>query len=287
LSGGYKLETLLDEDAYKEMEHKRARVGIMSAVAWMAIPDDAGPALANFLHLPPMDAPTDVLGGLPVGNTVALGLFLMSVPKCALLGDYWNSVKQHCDEECEIDLDGDKDFDPLGLRKTKCVVNEAARRAVDRFSEDHSPSKTRAFADPEASPSKRLRLVEREFERPAAMLVFLYVLELLASNTCVLRETSMIFDAVGNLAMYGLDGDIQVLLEKWLQSALEVSGNVHDMLHSFPLLSSKVDALAQMSEKMCDDAGHFGESFLRERLDDKFRLLEVDLQWPGDSSGAA
>jgi hypothetical protein len=81
-----------------------------------------------------------------------------------------------------------------------------------------------------------------------------------------------------------MEGDIQVLVEKWLQSALEVSGNVHDMLHSIPSLASKVDALAHMGEKMCEDAGDCAGTFVRERLEDKFRCLEVDV---GGTSGAA
>jgi hypothetical protein len=192
-------------------------------------------------------------------------------------------VKQHCEEECEI-FPEEEQFDPLGLKQTRCVVNEAARRAVGKFSEDHSPNTLRRIADPEASPNKRLRLIEREFERPAAMLIFLYTLELLASNTCVLRETSMIFEAIGNIVLHGMEGDIQVLVERSLQSALEASANVHDMVHSIPSLASKVDAFCHMGERTCDDAGRFGEQFLRERVEDKFRLLEVDID---GSSGAA
>jgi hypothetical protein len=275
-----KLETLLDEDAYKEMELKRARIGILSAVAYLTIPaDSVGSALTNFLHLPPMNTPEDMLLGLSMGNTVALVLFLISVPKCAILADYWNSVKEQCEEEC-CELNLDDNFDPLGLRQTRCMVNEAARRAKDKFLEDNSPTKLQRIADPDASPSKRLRSIEKQFEQPAAMLIFLYLLELLASNTCVLRETSMIFDAIGNIVIHGMEGDIQFCVEKWLKTALEVGGNVHDMLHSVPSLASKVDTLAHNGQKMCEDAGNFCESILKERVEEKFRLLEVDAGGP-------
>lgn len=276
------IDTFLDEDAYREMELKRARIGIVSAVASLTIPADAvGSALTNFLHIPAMNTPEDALLGMSTGQSIALVLFLISVPKCAMLGDYWNSVKQHCDEECELNFEKEKfTFDPLGLKQTQCVVKEAARRATDRFSKDHSPTTLKRIANPDASPNKRLRMIEREFERPAAMLIFLYTLELLLDNTCVLRETSMIFDAIGNIVIHGMEGDIQVLVEKWLQSALEVSGNVHDMVHSIPSLASKVECLTHTCEKVCDDAG----TLLHERLEDKFRLLEVDID---GTSGAA
>jgi hypothetical protein len=219
---------------------------------------------------------------------MALVLFLVSIEKCALLGDYWNSVKEHCEEEeeCMLDLADGGDFDPLGLRQKECMVKEVARRTVTKFSAV-SPSrreKLRRLADPDASPSKRLRVVEREFERPAAILIFLYVLELLASNTCVLRETSLIFDALSTLSgEAGLEGDLQLLVEKGLRTVLETGGNLKDMLHSFPLLEHKVDAIAQMGQGMDHDVTDHAGDFLKERLTDKFRFLEVD----SGASGAA
>ena len=76
------------------------------------------------------------------------------------------------------------------------------------------------------------------------------------------------------------------------KSALEVSGNVKDMLHSVPSLGSNLDSLAHMGEKLCgdlcNDAGHFGETVLRERLADKFQFLQVEtMDGPGGASGAA
>jgi hypothetical protein len=288
LSGGTKLETILDEDAFKELELKRARIAVLTAVAWQTIPDGIGPAVKNVFHtdLPAMDVPF----GLSTGNAIALVLFLISIPKCALLGDYWNSVVEHCEEECVLDLDdldGENRFDPLGLRQKECVVKEAAKRTINKFTEDNSPTKLHRFADPDGSPRKRLRALEREFERPAAMLIFLYVLEMLASNTCVLRESSMIFDALSSLFIHGMEGDIQLVVEKWLASILEVSGNLKDMLHSVPSLSSKVDAITHLGDKMCNDAGDLGGQLLRDRVEDKFRHLEVFLSGPDGTSGAA
>jgi hypothetical protein len=105
------------------------------------------------------------------------------------------------------------EFDPLSL-------NEGSSKA---------PSKVQ----------RRMEAIERQFDRPAKLAIFFYLLELVAANTSLLRESRMAIAELRNVVMH--EGDLHVLLEKSTAACLQVGCNMADIEHDFGSISDKVE----------------------------------------------
>jgi hypothetical protein len=103
------------------------------------------------------------------------------------------------------------EFDPLSLNKPSSWDSSKVRR--------------------------RIEAIERQFDRPAKLAIFLYLLELVAANTSMLRESRMAIAEMQNVLMH--EGDVYVLLEKSTAACLQVGCNMADIGHDFDSISNK------------------------------------------------
>jgi hypothetical protein len=74
---------------------------------------------------------------------------------------------------------------------------------------------------------RRIKAIQRQFDQPAKLAIMLYLFELLAANTSVLRESRMAISEVCNVLEH--EGDWQVLVEKGGAACVQVIGNVKDI----------------------------------------------------------
>jgi len=64
------------------------------------------------------------------------------------------------------------------------------------------------------------------------------LLELIAANTSVLRESQMAISELRNVVAH--EGDLQVLIEKLTAACLQLDCNVTDIEHDFDSISDKI-----------------------------------------------
>lgn len=95
-----------------------------------------------------------------------------------------------------------------------------------------------SLGDGSSKVRRRLEAVDRQFGRPAKLAVFLYLLELIAANTSVLRESQMAISELRNVVAH--EGDLQVLIEKLTAACLQLDCNVTDIEHDFDSISDKI-----------------------------------------------
>jgi hypothetical protein len=114
-----------------------------------------------------------------------------------------NALERERQKDSEVSME----FDPLNINKEKSKVR------------------------------RRMESIERQFERPAKIAIFFYLLELVFADTSVLRESRMAITELRNVVMH--DGDLHVLLEKSAAACLQVGCNVSDIGHDVDSISNK------------------------------------------------
>jgi hypothetical protein len=124
-------------------------------------------------------------------------------------------------------------FDPLNLYEgsSKVRLLAARRKAV--------PGEFDLLYEGSSKVRRRMEAIERQFERPAKLAIFFYLVELVAANTSVLRESRMAIAELRNVVMH--EGDVQVLLEKSTAACLQVGCNVADIGHDVGSISNKFE----------------------------------------------
>jgi hypothetical protein len=163
---------------------------------------------------PVMDGAESLLAKLfRAGDPAEWGKFLSLLVYLSwgpILDSLNSSTIEQRQEDAAV-VSGEFEFDPLSIRKGESKVR------------------------------RRVEAIERQFEHPAKLAIFFYLLELVAANTSVLRESRMAISELSNVVMH--EGDLHVLLEKSTAACLQVGCNVTDIGHDFDSIASRLAEL--------------------------------------------